>query len=66
MFLAGAERILHADAQLGFHGISFPGMQAFELRDATRQVVEFMVARGVKRDFAERAFDGAEAAGASD
>ena len=57
VFVAGDERIVHEDAQLGFHGLSMPGLNPIELGRSTRDVVEFLVKRGVTRDFAERAFD---------
>jgi hypothetical protein len=53
--LAGTERTVTPTAKLGFHGFSFPGMDASALADSTREGVEFMTSRGVERSFAERA-----------
>lgn len=55
VFVAGRERTVNAGAKLGFHGVSFPGVDDFAKASATREMTEFMVARGVDRGFVERA-----------
>lgn len=56
-FMGGERRLLRPGASLGFHSFDFPGMSALELASAHREAIEFLVARGVTRAFAERAFD---------
>jgi len=43
MFLGGARRDIRPGAELGFHRLSFPGMDDAELADANRQLRDFMV-----------------------
>ena len=55
LLLAGRERTAPEQARIGFHQPSFPGTDAYEMRDAIERTRAEYLAAGVSRDFVWRA-----------
>ncbi len=56
LFLAGARRILHADGHLGFHKASIPGMPEFVNDMGNAPDKEYMLKRGIAKEFTAKVF----------
>lgn len=55
IYLAGIQRVLRHGARLGFHTVSAPGLTGVALQNAERLQTEYLEARGVAIEFADRA-----------
>ena len=55
-YAAGRQRLINKDASLGFHQYSFPGTQQFEFLDEYKKDQEFLLSRGIKKEFIESIF----------
>jgi len=55
-FMGGTNRILHEDAQLGFHQGSFPGITADQISLETEKDRTFLLSAGVDSSFVQKAF----------
>ena len=56
-FMGGTHRFIGPTARMGFHAFDFPGLNFEQQAEVRRQGIEFYVAQGTSRAFAERAFD---------
>lgn len=57
VFLAGAQRMLHVEAHLGFHRASLPGVPDFMAQGENNQLKDFMLKHGVQQAFVDKAID---------
>jgi hypothetical protein len=55
-FLGGRTRVLHEDADLGFHQYAAPGLRQWQMRPGYAKDIAMMTAAGVDEAFARRVF----------